>query len=384
MGNPLSIYIHWPFCASKCPYCDFNSRPIASDLDQDVWKEAYLRELSFYAAQFSDREIHTIYFGGGTPSLMKPSVIAGILDKIAALWSVQQNCEITIEANPTSSEKEKFQAFKTAGVNRLSLGVQALNDVDLRFLGRQHDANAAREVLDFTSKTFDRYSFDLIYARAGQAPAAWCSELREALSFGAQHMSLYQLTIEERTVFAKRARHETLCADDEAAVEMFVQTQAIMEEAGLHAYEISNHAVAGQESRHNLTYWNYGEYLGVGPGAHGRFIRDGIRHACENIWQPYGWLENVISQNHGQKIVESLALHTAMKEAVMMGLRLREGLSFADWNDKFDLGLLTFLSESRIQSLCGEGLLNLTVTHVSATAEGRQKLNALLGWLLPD
>lgn len=380
--KPLSIYIHWPFCAAKCPYCDFNSRPLARDFDADMWEAAYLRELDHYAQELPGREIRTIYFGGGTPSLMRPQTIAAILNKIAALWSVQQNCEITLEANPSSSEMEKFRAFKSAGVNRLSLGVQALNDDDLRFLGRIHDANAAREVLDYTGKLFDRFSFDLIYARPNQTPAAWREELQHALSFGAQHMSLYQLTIEEGTPFFKRARHETMCADEDVAVEMYEMTQEVMSGAGLPAYEISNHAAPGQESRHNLTYWNYDDYIGIGPGAHGRFVQNAARYAAHNLRLPTAWLAQVQAQGHGQDGQEELDQITAQQEALMMGLRLTSGIDCAAWREKFGSELIDFLPKPRVEEMLRAGLLLQTKTHLAATSSGRQKLNAVLSFLL--
>ncbi len=380
--RPLSLYIHWPFCAAKCPYCDFNSRPLLRDFDAELWEVAYLRELDHYAQELAGREIRTIYFGGGTPSLMRPQTIAAILNKIAALWSVQQICEITLEANPSSSEMEKFRAFKSAGVNRLSLGVQALNDDDLRFLGRIHDTNAAREVLDYTGKLFDHFSFDLIYARPNQTAAAWRDELQHALAFGAQHMSLYQLTIEEGTPFFKRAQHETMCAHEDAAVEMFEMTQEVMAHAGLPAYEISNHAAPGQESRHNLTYWNYDDYIGIGPGAHGRFVQNAARYAAHNKRQPAAWLAQVQTLGHGLEEKEALDVQAAQQEALMMGLRLTDGIDRARWREKFGSDLVSFLSQPALAALIAEGLLTLTENKLTASASGRQRLNAVLRHLL--
>ncbi|MDD3182158.1 MAG: radical SAM family heme chaperone HemW [Alphaproteobacteria bacterium] len=382
--NPLSIYIHWPFCAAKCPYCDFNSRPLTSDLDADAWEAAYLRELSFYADHLSGHSVHTIYFGGGTPSLMREKTIAAILNKIAAVWDVQHFCEITLEANPSSSEIGKFSAFKSAGVNRLSLGVQALNDADLRFLGRVHDGDAAREAIEMAKKTFDRFSFDLIYARRGQTPAAWQTELTEALAFGAQHMSLYQLTIEEGTVFHKRARQERFTASDDDAAAMFELTQDLMAQAGVPAYEISNHAAPGQESRHNLTYWNYGEYIGIGPGAHGRFVQEKVRYAAHNLRQPAAWLQQVMEKGHGLVEREALDVGTAQREALMMGLRLTAGIDLSAWFLKFGQPLSDNLSQERVACLQAQGLLSKSETHLAATAAGRQRLNAVLDYLLND
>jgi len=380
--KPLSLYIHWPFCAAKCPYCDFNSRPLTQDLDEDAWCAAYLAELTHYAERLSGRPVATIYFGGGTPSLMRESTIAAIVNKIAALWPVQHNCEITIEANPSSSEISKFRAFKTAGVNRVSIGVQALNDEDLRFLGRTHNKNAAREAIESAQKTFDRFSFDLIYARRGQTPEAWARELQEALAFAPSHLSVYQLTIEEGTVFYKRARRETLQADEESSALMFEQTQEILRAAGLPAYEISNHAAVGQESRHNLTYWHYDDYVGIGPGAHGRFVEDGERLATENIKHPYQWLQQTVQQNHGRVSSEVLDGATAQREALMMGLRLAKGIDAVVWHEKFGVPLETLIPSAKTQLLVDEGLAVWQGSTFRATASGLQRLNAILRHLL--
>lgn len=381
--TPLSIYIHWPFCVAKCPYCDFNSRPLGRDVDEAVWAQAYCAELDHYRWRLGDgREVTTIYFGGGTPSLMQPRTIAVVLDKIAALFPVQQKCEITIEANPSSSEIGKFEAFKAAGVNRISIGVQALNNADLKFLGRIHDKNAAREAIDMAQKTFDRFSFDLIYARAGQTPAAWATELREALSFGAQHVSLYQLTIEEGTVFAKRARHETLQAQEEDAALMFEQTYEIMAAAGLPAYEVSNFAARGQESRHNLTYWNYGDYIGIGPGAHGRFVENAARYAAENHRRPEAWLQQVKAVGQGCQQLEAIDTDTACREALLMGLRLVRGIDGAAWKEKFGTPFESFVAPEKLEAMITQGLMRQEGGRFATTPEGLQRLNAVLAFLV--
>lgn len=380
--TPLSLYIHWPFCVSKCPYCDFNSRVLPSALEEEVWQEAYSAEFSHYAARLPDREIATIYFGGGTPSLMRPQTIAAILNKIAALWRVQQNCEITLEANPSSSEIGKFQAFKKAGVNRLSLGVQALDDESLRFLGRAHNADAAREALEMAAKTFDRFSFDLIYGRAGQTPAAWEAELGEALAFGAKHMSLYQLTIEEGTAFHKRAVSETLTASDDSAAQMYETTQEIMALAGLPAYEISNHAAAGHESRHNLTYWHYDAYIGIGAGAHGRFVAGNQRYATENHRNPETWRQQVGAEGHGRAEETILDQETAMREALMMGLRLVTGIDKDAWQAKFAAPLENYIAQHKRSILVHEGLLVDSPAALRASPKGLERLNAVLAFLL--
>jgi len=379
----LALYIHWPFCVSKCPYCDFNSRPLPNETDEEVWAQAYATEIGYYATRWSGRELSSIYFGGGTPSLMRPQTVEAVLDAIAAHWPLADDCEITLEANPSSSETEKFKAFRAAGVNRLSLGVQALDDASLRFLGRAHDANAARRAIESAGQIFDRFSFDLIYARQGQTLEAWEQELREALIFAPRHLSLYQLTIEPNTVFYKRAKTEKLQAEPELAAEMFEQTQVLLEEAGLPAYEISNHAVAGQESRHNLTYWEYNDYLGIGPGAHGRAVNaDGARLAMENIKNPTLWLAQVAAKDHGQDVCEAIDLLTAQKEALMMGLRLRKGLDLAVWQEKFGSPLDAFLPDEKRKALMQEGLVTQTEQSFCATEAGRQRLDAVLQFFL--
>lgn len=382
MSKGLAVYIHWPFCISKCPYCDFNSRPIGDGVDESAWAEAYGRELEHYAAQLSGREVGSVYFGGGTPSLMHPRTVAALMNKIAALWPLKQKAEVTIEANPSASEIEKFRAFKEAGVNRISIGVQALDDAALRFLGRAHDKNAAREAIESAQQVFDRFSFDLIYARAEQTTAAWAEELQHALSFGAQHLSLYQLTIEEGTPFFKRAAKEKLAAEEEVAAEMYEATQAIMADAGLPAYEISNYATPGQESRHNLTYWRYDDYIGIGPGAHGRFVGDdGQRLATENHRKPEAWLQQTVQQKHGCVVCDVVGVEAAKQEALMMGLRLVEGIDRTAWRRKFGGDVAQHLDAGRLQECARQGWLEITEDALRTTHSGRQRLNALLGYL---
>lgn len=380
--NPLSIYIHWPFCLSKCPYCDFRSRKLPLDLSFDLWQKAYLQELTYYAALLPDRTITTIYFGGGTPSLMPTSLVAAILEKIAALWPLASSCEITLEANPTSSSRPQFQAFRKAGINRLSLGVQALDDTSLRFLGRAHTAQEALDSLEKAQEIFDRVSIDLIYARAGQSPQAWEAELSRALRLGLTHLSLYQLTIEEGTPFFKRARTETLTVPEDDAAILFELTQELTAAAGLPAYEISNHAVPGQESRHNLAYWTYAEYIGIGPAAHGRFIVDNRRTATENDPVPQGWIEKITEKNQGT--ISSFALDriAAQEEALLMGLRLTKGLDLSAWQAKFGAAFSDFIPQEKIAPLIQTGYLEQTPTTLTATPQGRQCLNTLLSRLL--
>ena len=323
----LAIYVHWPFCVSKCPYCDFNSH-VGDTQDQEKWRRAYQRELEHCAALLSDRRVTSVFFGGGTPSLMEARTVESVLQNIARLWRVDAAVEITLEANPSSAESAKFADFRAAGVNRLSLGVQSLDAEALKFLGRAHDADEAKHAIALAARHFPRFSFDLIYARQGQTLDQWRQELGEALVLAGDHLSLYQLTIEPHTVFHTRTRRgETLTAPDDTSAPMFEMTQEIMEAAGLPAYEISNHARKGQESRHNLTYWHYEDYIGIGPGAHGRVgIGGDACRSTENHRAPDIWLQAVAAHGHGLKISEVITPDTAMREALMMGLRLTEGI----------------------------------------------------------
>ncbi len=378
----LALYIHWPFCVSKCPYCDFASRPLPKGVEEGAFAAAYEKEMAFEAARTGPRLLSSIYFGGGTPSLMKPETVHRLIESAARFWPLAATCEITLEANPTSAEKEKFRAFRAAGVNRLSLGVQSFDDDALRFLGRSHDAATARAALSSAAQVFDRFSFDLIYACRGQTFENWHSELREALSFGSKHLSAYQLTIEPGTVFYKKARNEVLQIAEEDAVRMFEATQDILGEAGLPAYEISNHAVVGEESRHNLTYWRYEDYVGLGPSAQGRFVDgEGQRLATENIAQPEAWLAQVQTQGRGRAAEEALDIETAQREALMMGLRLAEGINLAAWQEKFSTALDAFLEKEKVEKLIEENLIEKRQTHFRATAAGREKLNAVLAFL---
>ncbi len=382
MTVPLAIYIHWPFCQSKCPYCDFNSF-VANGIDHAAWRAGYVRELQYYQSLLPDRHITSVFFGGGTPSLMEPGTVALVLDTIAKLWPVDANVEITLEANPGSSEAEKFAGFRKAGVNRLSLGVQALNDADLQFLGRKHSVAEARHAIDLAQQNFPRFSFDLIYARQHQSPAAWETELREALALADGHLSLYQLTIEPNTAFFTRsARGEMLIAAENPAVEMYELTQRIMQEAGRPAYEISNHACVGQESRHNLTYWFYEDYIGIGPGAHGRYRSDQKRCATDNHRSPDVWLRQVGGQGNGLRHTEELTLDSAMREALMMGLRLVRGIDVQNWQDRFGTALDDFLPPEKLQRLIDENYIRTSPTVLQATSSGLQRLNALLSYLI--
>src|SRR6266849_4656445 len=325
--EPLAIYIHWPFCRSKCPYCDFNSH-VREAVDWARWTRALIADLEHQSALAPDRAVSSIFFGGGTPSLMTPETVAALVARVKALWLVAPDLEVTLEANPNSAEAERFAGFAAAGINRLSLGIQALDPAALRFLGRLHDRDEAIAAIRLAGSTFPRYSFDLIYARPGQSAAAWEAELDEALSLAGEHLSLYQLTIEPGTAFGNRAaRGEVLAADEETGATLFEATQLHLAAAGLPAYEISNHARPGAECRHNLAYWRYEDYLGIGPGAHGRVTQDGVKVATQQRRTPEAWLAAVESSGTALDEITPIGRDEAVEEMVMMGLRLVEGVS---------------------------------------------------------
>jgi oxygen-independent coproporphyrinogen-3 oxidase len=323
----FGVYVHWPFCASKCPYCDFNSHVRAGGIDEARFLAALLRELEHWGGLTPGRTVSSIFFGGGTPSLMRPATVGAILDAIALQWSVEAGAEVTLEANPSSVEAARFRGYRAAGVNRVSLGVQSLDDAQLRALGRLHTAEEARAAIDVARATFERFSFDLIYARPGQTLEAWRAELGDALALAGRHLSLYQLTIEDGTPFADlHARGKLKVPDGEAARAFYELTQAMTERRGLPAYEISNHAVPGEESRHNLLYWRYGEYAGIGPGAHGRAVVEGVRQAMVAERSPEAWAACVEAGGHGIAETTPLSRAEEADEALLMGLRLTEGI----------------------------------------------------------
>lgn len=323
----FGVYIHWPFCAQKCPYCDFNSHVRFAGWDEDRFLAAYLRELETTAQRIGKRTVASIFFGGGTPSLMKPETVAAILDRIGELWSVRPDAEITLEANPGSVEAQRFAGYRAAGINRVSMGFQSLRDNDLKRLGRIHSVADAKAALKIARTTFERYSFDLIYARPGQTADAWRSELTEALDLADSHVSLYQLTIEPDTPYAAlHAAGKLIVPDPDAALALYEITQDLTSARGLLPYEISNHARPGEESRHNLLYWRYGEYAGVGPGAHGRIVLDGQRTATVAERHPETWADLVESHGHGLIEETPIAASEQADEMLLMGLRLREGI----------------------------------------------------------
>ena len=383
----FGIYIHWPFCKSKCPYCDFNSH-VRERIEHDRWRAALLRELDHYAdatagLEKDRRKVTSVFFGGGTPSLMEPATVGAILDRIAARWPVADGLEVSLEANPTSVEAEKFRAFRTAGVNRLSMGIQALDDTSLKFLGRQHNAAEATGAIELAARTFDRFSFDLIYARPEQTVAAWEAELTRALDYAVGHLSVYQLTIEEGTAFFPlHARGDLVLPDEDLAGDLYEATQTLLNGAGLPAYEISNHARPGEESRHNLTYWRYGDYVGVGPGAHGRLTLDGEKFATRAHRAPEIWLERVERDGHGAATPEPIDRNSRGSELLMMGLRLHEGVARARLVEETGRDLNALVDASALDRLVTGGFLEVTDTTVRATHEGRQRLNAVLAALL--
>ena len=380
----LALYIHWPFCKSKCPYCDFNSH-VREAIEQRRWREALLSELDHAAAETPGRRLGSIFFGGGTPSLMEPETVAALIASARERWSIADDIEITLEANPTSVESRRFRALAEAGVNRLSLGVQALDDGALRFLGRAHDAREALAALELARRHFPRFSFDLIYARPRQTLAAWRDELGRALSLAGDHLSLYQLTIEPGTAFAPAfARGDFTLPDEELAGALYEATQEELERAGMPAYEISNHARPGGESRHNLAYWRGSDYAGIGPGAHGRLSLGGVRLATRRYRAPETWLAAVERQGHGLEEQTALAPEEYRRELLMMGLRLAEGVGRVAFRAAAGIELDAAVDAGRLGDLRDGGFVELDAERLRATASGRQRLNAVLAALLPD
>ncbi len=374
----FGIYVHWPFCLHKCPYCDFNSH-VSREIDQDRWRRALVQDLTTQAHETSGRTVDTIFFGGGTPSLMPPETVAAVIETIGKVWTLAPSAEITLEANPTSVEAARFAAYADAGVNRISMGIQSLNDDHLKALGRMHTVAEARAAFDIARDQFDRVSFDLIYARQRQTLADWRAELTEALDMAVDHLSLYQLTIEDGTRFGDMytaGKLRDLPADDLAA-DMYFATQEICDHKGLPAYEISNHARPGAESQHNLIYWRYGDYIGVGPGAHGRITKQNQRFATEAYRSPNRWLDTVEAQGDGLSETTPLTAEDQTTEYLLMSLRLTEGTEM----DRFT-ALGGQLDTARITPLIDDGYLEMTNRHLKATTKGRPVLNALLRELL--
>ena len=372
-GAGFGLYIHWPFCLSKCPYCDFNSH-VRAKIDADAWQAAMLRELQTLSLRLDTKpKLQSIFFGGGTPSLMPGRIVEALLNEAERIFGFAPDIEITLEANPTSVDAGRFRDYRAAGVNRVSLGVQALNDQDLRALGRLHTVDEAMRAVTLAQATFPRASFDLIYARPGQTKDAWAAELDQALAQGCTHHSLYQLTFEEGTPFYAALQRGTMKETDaDTAAELYELTQARMNAAGQPAYEISNHAKPGEESRHNLIYWRYGDYLGIGPGAHGRITAGGKRIATSTIRAPEAWLARVNAEGAGLDRFDEVTTEEQGTEALLMGLRLSEGIDVAPIEQKLHRPL------ARVSALESQGLVTLTAGRLRATPRGRLVLNAVL------
>ncbi len=376
--DSLALYIHWPFCLAKCPYCDFNSH-VRESIPQARIVAALRRELEVEAARTGPRELSSIFFGGGTPSLLDPENVAAMIDDAKAAFSFADDIEVTLEANPTSIEAGRFAAYAQAGVNRVSIGVQSLDDAALLFLGREHSAGQAIAAIELARKTFPRLSFDLIYARPGQSEAEWRAELNTALSLAADHLSLYQLTIEEGTKFhTLYGRGEFALPDEELAAALYDATAEEAARFGLGAYEISNYARPGGESRHNLSYWRYQDYAGIGPGAHGRLTLDGRRVATSRHRAPEAWAELVERGGSGATREEEISVQDKAREALLMGLRLAEGISLARFVERTGSELMDAVDPTILRAAIEEGYLNLSATQLIATAEGRKRLDALL------
>ncbi len=380
MDTPLALYIHWPFCVSKCPYCDFNSHVRAS-VDQAAWRDALLADLAHEAALLPGRRLGSIFFGGGTPSLMPPATVAALIAAAEDAWGFDGDIEITLEANPSSIEAARFADLAAAGVNRVSLGLQALDDAALAFLGRAHDVAEGLAALDTAQRHFDRVSFDLIYARPDQRQVEWEAELARAINFGTEHLSLYQLTIEPGTRFATEAAAGRLVVPgDEDAANLFETTRGLAAAAGLPAYEVSNHARPGAESRHNLTYWRYRDYAGIGPGAHGR--RGGM--ATMRHKKPENWLNAMARNGHGIEIEDALSPPSRRAEALLMGLRLREGVDVARVAALSGHSVDDVVDTRAAATLVAEGLIVREGSRLRATEAGMLVLNAIIAALVPD
>ena len=376
----FGLYIHWPFCAAKCPYCDFNSH-VSNNIDNNQWLRSYLSELTRAASETQGRVLNSIFFGGGTPSLMAPELVHAILDHVRTLWPQSNDIECTLEANPGSVEAGRFRGYADAGVNRISMGIQALNDPDLKRLGRIHSVSEAKAAFDTARQIFDRVSFDLIYARQDQTLDAWRNELTEALAMSIDHLSLYQLTIEQGTAFGDRYNRGKLrgLPTDDAAADMYELTQDLCDAAGMPAYEVSNHARDGAHSRHNLIYWRYGDYIGIGPGAHGRITLGQHRYATETRLAPNAWLQDVAAGN-GEALRTAVSPRDQGIEYVMMGLRLVDGISHQRYRTitghDIDQTALDHLSEIQMIRVDGD--------RIRATRDGRAVLNSVIATLLPE
>lgn len=376
----FGLYIHWPFCEAKCPYCDFNSH-VSRTIDQNAWRDAYLIELSRASLETPGRILNAVFFGGGTPSLMDPEIVASIIARIKQLWPTANDLEITLEANPSSVEAGRFIAYRDAGISRISMGIQALNDPDLRRLGRIHTAKEALTAFDVARNVFDRVSFDLIYGRQDQTLTDWKSELKQALNLAIDHLSLYQLTIEKGTAFGDRYARGKLrgLPDDDLGADMYELTQDVCGTMGMPAYEVSNHARDGAQSRHNLIYWRYGDYLGIGPGAHGRITLNRQKSATVCYSNPQRWLDGV-AHGKSEKPREALSRRDQANEFLLMGLRLKEGVS----EERYSQILGEQLPADKVSHLEGIGMITVQERQLTVTNQGLMVLNAVIENLLAD
>jgi putative oxygen-independent coproporphyrinogen III oxidase len=375
--EPLAVYIHWPFCVSKCPYCDFNSH-VRATIDEAGWRDALLADLAHEVALLPGRRVTSIFFGGGTPSLMDPATTGAVIDAVARHWSLDANCEITLEANPNSVEAARFAGYAKAGVGRVSLGLQALDDGALKQLGRAHSVREGLAALDIAQAHFGRVSFDLIYDRPAQTRAAWEAELTRALGFGTEHLSLYQLTIEPSTAFARlHADGKLVLPDADTSADLFEMTQAMTAAAGLPAYEVSNHARPGAASRHNLAYWRYDDYVGVGPGAHGRRLAT----ATERHKKPENWIAALAATGSGLNIETPLDAETRATEALLMGLRLADGIDAAHFATRTGRTLEVTIDTAARDRLVAQGMIEARADRLQLTPQGRPVVNAVLAAL---
>ncbi|MEP5731254.1 MAG: radical SAM family heme chaperone HemW [Sulfitobacter sp.] len=376
----FGLYIHWPFCEAKCPYCDFNSH-VSRTIDQQAWRDAYLDELRKAALETKGRVLNSVFFGGGTPSLMDPDIVADIVTAIKTLWPISNDMEITLEANPSSVEAGRFAGFRDAGINRISMGIQALNDTDLKRLGRLHSVKEAWAAFDVARHQFERVSFDLIYGRQDQTLSAWKTELKQALDRAIDHISLYQLTIENGTAFGDRYARGKLdgLPNDDLGADMFSLTQDICGELGMPAYEVSNHARDNATSRHNLIYWRYGDYIGIGPGAHGRVTIDGVKWATEAYSNPKRWLDKP-TENSREKVRQRLCAKDQATEFLLMGLRLKEGISL----ERYENLCGHPISASAVDHLQDIGMVEIRDSNLIVLNQGVIVLNAVIETLLPE
>jgi len=382
--SPAAIYVHWPFCIKKCPYCDFNSH-VREDVSQDQWQRALVREIETMAEHFPNLKASSVFFGGGTPSLMAPETVYSVLEAIKKYWGPSTDIEVTLEANPSSVEAGRFQAYHAAGVNRLSVGIQSLDDDVLKFLGRVHSAAEALKALKVAQDNFERVSFDLIYARPGQTVHEWRAELADALSFGTSHLSLYQLTIEEGTAFYHQFKRGKFSLPDEnTATAMFELTDQMTWDAGLPAYETSNHARAGQQSIHNLAYWQGDAYVGIGPGAHGRLPGPdhGSAFAHAQIKRPEDWLAAVVSRGTGLEQLETITAADRAIEAILTGLRLTDGILLANWEARFGQKLSDIVDLAALSDMQESGHIAVGQDRLQLMPKGRPLLNFILGKLV--